>query len=229
MPAINANQGDEVKWVSSDGKLNEYSTSRAWMDMKFNREKVNWSKLVWFSQNIPRHAFILWVAANKKLTTQDRLESWLVSNDKLYAFCNQVKDSHTHLFIECQYAKDVWDHFRNKADLDDVIDIMYNGGIMWTDLFNMLANKKCSKSIWSIIRRLVVAAIIYHIWQERNDRLFKAGQRNVNTLCKHIEEVVRLRLMGLKILKSHLSVVAAGIWKFKVMDVNQKQNVSSNQ
>ncbi|XP_071733554.1 uncharacterized protein [Rutidosis leptorrhynchoides] len=227
IPAINANQSDAVKWVSNDGKLNEYSTCRAWMDMKMTRDKVIWSKLVWFSQNIPRHAFILWVAANGKLTTQDRLEGWLVNNNKLCAFCNQIKDSHTHLFIDCQYTKEVWNHFRNKADLDDVIDIVTNGGLDWKGLFNVFASKKCSKSIWSIIRRLVIAAIIYNIWQERNARIFKASERNVVTICKHIEDVVRLRLMGLKIIKSRFSVRAASIWKFKVMEVNQQSHDGS--
>ncbi|XP_071735239.1 uncharacterized protein [Rutidosis leptorrhynchoides] len=66
---------DVVKWVSIDGSLKDYSTSRAWLDMKMTRQDVKWHKLVWFSQNIPRYAFILWVAANQKLTTQDRLDN----------------------------------------------------------------------------------------------------------------------------------------------------------
>ncbi|XP_071733557.1 uncharacterized protein [Rutidosis leptorrhynchoides] len=228
-PQFSIGNQDEVRWVSIDGKLADHSTSRAWLDMKVTRKDVKWHKLVWFSQNIPRNAFILWVATNQKLTTQDRLESWMVQDDKLCAFCNQVKDSHNHIFIDCQYAKDVWDHFRNKAALDDIIDIIINANISWVELIELMSNKKRNKSIWSIIRRLVIGSIIYHLWQERNARLFKSEQRNVDTLSKHIEEVVRLRLMGLNIVKSSHSTIAAAMWKFNVIEVNpQSQHDSTS-
>nr|GEU89064.1 hypothetical protein [Tanacetum cinerariifolium] len=34
---------------------------------------VKWHKLVWFSQNIPKHSFILWMAIQNKLVTQDKI------------------------------------------------------------------------------------------------------------------------------------------------------------
>ncbi|KAJ6956790.1 hypothetical protein NC653_038867 [Populus alba x Populus x berolinensis] len=34
---------------------------------------VDWHDIVWFKNAVPRHAFLLWVAIQRKLSSQDRL------------------------------------------------------------------------------------------------------------------------------------------------------------
>ncbi|GJT46963.1 RNA-directed DNA polymerase, eukaryota, reverse transcriptase zinc-binding domain protein [Tanacetum coccineum] len=48
-------------------KIGNFSTSQVWTDFKNDGEKVKWNKLVWFSQCIPRHTFILWLACRSKV------------------------------------------------------------------------------------------------------------------------------------------------------------------
>lgn len=52
-------KSDMVMWKKNDG---------SWSSCR-----VEWSKLIWFSQNIPKHAFVLWLAVQSKLPTQDKL------------------------------------------------------------------------------------------------------------------------------------------------------------
>ncbi|PWA78109.1 hypothetical protein CTI12_AA217300 [Artemisia annua] len=47
-----------------------------YIDMHINGDIAGWHKLMWFSQNIPKHAFILWLAVQKKLPTQDNIRKW---------------------------------------------------------------------------------------------------------------------------------------------------------
>lgn len=37
---------------------------------------VSWKDLVWFSNAIPKHSFILWLAIRNRLLTQDRVQFW---------------------------------------------------------------------------------------------------------------------------------------------------------
>ncbi|GJV39587.1 RNA-directed DNA polymerase, eukaryota, reverse transcriptase zinc-binding domain protein [Tanacetum coccineum] len=61
---------------SNDGKVVHFSVKAAWSDVVLSKPVVPWYKLVWFSQNIPRHAFIFRLAINQHLKTQDRIASF---------------------------------------------------------------------------------------------------------------------------------------------------------
>ncbi|GKB75951.1 zf-RVT domain-containing protein, partial [Tanacetum coccineum] len=60
------------------GKVVNFSVSTAWADLSIVKPVVPWRKLVWFSQNVPRNTFMLWLVISQKLKTQDRMEKWLV-------------------------------------------------------------------------------------------------------------------------------------------------------
>ncbi|GKA15090.1 hypothetical protein Tco_0694837 [Tanacetum coccineum] len=65
----------------------------------------------------------------------------------------------------------------------------------------------------SIVAKLVVAALTYYIWQERNWRLFKKGKRNPNQICECIRASVRFKLMSCKFKKSRSGVRMARLWE----------------
>jgi hypothetical protein len=81
-----------------------------------------------------------------------------------------------------------------------------------------------SKSIGVIIQKLMLGAIVYFIWQERNLRLFQNKNRNVEDLCNQIIEIVRLKLLGLKIKNSLKTVLLSKVWGFKVYDRKTDSN-----
>ncbi|GJZ12614.1 leucine-rich repeat-containing protein [Tanacetum coccineum] len=64
-----------------------------WSDLSIPMPTVPWFKIVWFSQNIPRFAFILWLAINKKLNTQDKfsLKVWKFFKDMM--MCGDAPDN----------------------------------------------------------------------------------------------------------------------------------------
>ncbi|PWA58432.1 reverse transcriptase domain, Reverse transcriptase zinc-binding domain protein [Artemisia annua] len=66
VPNIRHGKLDVCKWRNNGGKDVKFSISNVWEDMREKREKVDWWKLIWFSQCLPRHAFILWIACVKK-------------------------------------------------------------------------------------------------------------------------------------------------------------------
>ncbi|GJZ18708.1 retrovirus-related pol polyprotein LINE-1 [Tanacetum coccineum] len=64
----------------------------------------------------PTQAFILWMAIQGKLLTQDRMV-WVQGNDLKCSLCNSGIDSHKHLSFECQYSRKVWNGMSSKGRL----------------------------------------------------------------------------------------------------------------
>ncbi len=51
------NEMDKVTW-----SLSLFTKKSAWEDLQCRGGTVNWYKVVWFKNAIPRHSFILWLA-----------------------------------------------------------------------------------------------------------------------------------------------------------------------
>ncbi|PWA57893.1 reverse transcriptase domain, Reverse transcriptase zinc-binding domain protein [Artemisia annua] len=58
-PCLVNDKADEVKWRSTKKNLVKFRMNKVWKYMREHDEKVVWYNVVWFSNSIPRHAFIL--------------------------------------------------------------------------------------------------------------------------------------------------------------------------
>ncbi|GJV03160.1 RNA-directed DNA polymerase, eukaryota, reverse transcriptase zinc-binding domain protein [Tanacetum coccineum] len=122
MPAPKLKQrcNDTFSWVENDGRRCRFSVKNTWNIMVQGDEKVRWYGLLWFSQCIPKHTFILWLAVQKRLSTQDRLARWYPSKTVSYSLCNECPNSHEHLFFECKYSKKVWEVMNKYMEQEDL-------------------------------------------------------------------------------------------------------------
>ncbi|PWA75859.1 hypothetical protein CTI12_AA238320 [Artemisia annua] len=68
---------DKTVWIDKNGNEKKFSVKEVWKSVKEDCPKVIWYKHVWYSQCIPRHAFILWVAIKGRLNTLDRISKWM--------------------------------------------------------------------------------------------------------------------------------------------------------
>ncbi|GJS46633.1 hypothetical protein Tco_0596754 [Tanacetum coccineum] len=100
----------------------------------------------------------------------------------------------------------VWDRVKGYAGLDssnpNIYDIIF-------DLIPIA--RRCL--MLSIVAKLVVAALTYYIWQERNWRLFKKAKRNPNQICECIRASVLFKLMFCKFNKSRSGVRMFQLWE----------------
>ncbi|KAG7532682.1 Aldehyde dehydrogenase domain [Arabidopsis thaliana x Arabidopsis arenosa] len=80
-PTLSPLDSDFYLWRNSlSDAPGNFSSSKTWASLHpHSSEQVSWFKSVWFSQRIPKHAFILWVTLRDRLTTRDRLRSWGLS------------------------------------------------------------------------------------------------------------------------------------------------------
>ena len=121
-PILSVSTPDKLLWRRRDGSLTPFSVRDVWLSICPSELDTDWHHLVWFSQNIPRHAFILWVAMNRRLKTHDRLHFWEAYPTFSCGFCHNGPDSHDHLFFECPYPNQVWNGLKPKLNLHVVSD-----------------------------------------------------------------------------------------------------------
>ncbi|GJY60643.1 RNA-directed DNA polymerase, eukaryota, reverse transcriptase zinc-binding domain protein [Tanacetum coccineum] len=177
-------------WVDNNGNDRKFSTNIVWKDVRGNSDKVCWYNLVWHSNYIPKHTFILWLVVKKKLSTQDWMAKWFPNKNFECSLCKKEPDSHDHLFFNCDYAQKVWKKVSYNANLK----IKEN---KWENILKEMSKEKGKNNIWVVIRKLCFAANVYYILQERNMRLFNNSRREANELVDMLFEEIRAKMMSI--------------------------------
>ncbi|XP_071694985.1 uncharacterized mitochondrial protein AtMg00310-like [Rutidosis leptorrhynchoides] len=67
-------KGDVIRWKKDDSSLHVFSVSHVWESIRPRAIEFDWFLVVWFSQCIPRHAFLMWLLMGERLKTH--LKSW---------------------------------------------------------------------------------------------------------------------------------------------------------
>ncbi|GJS32608.1 reverse transcriptase zinc-binding domain-containing protein [Tanacetum coccineum] len=136
-----------------------------------------------------------WRSRNGSLRTQDKLRQWDVGDADLTLIrcplCDEVPDSHSHLFFECSFSSKVWCYVRRLAELDSVPPLMHL-------IVIRLLSISTKRTTRSIIGRLVLAATSYFIWLERNNRLFKNTRKSPEDIRDMVMTTVRLKLLSFR-------------------------------
>ena len=203
----NDNNGHAV-WKDSSGKIVDYSTKTVYNTLSQPGSTVRWYKVVWFSQCNPRMAFILWMAMKCKLQTQDRIRKWNNDPNMKCSLCNEVQDSHNQLFFECKYSKYIWSSLKKKMRKAWLTD-----SHSWDNVKEQFANAPCNNNIDSVLARITLATTVYHIWKERNTRIFTGEAVDEQVLLSIIVEKVKLQLLSLTVRKSPNTVKVAEEWE----------------
>ncbi|GJY16874.1 RNA-directed DNA polymerase, eukaryota, reverse transcriptase zinc-binding domain protein [Tanacetum coccineum] len=75
-----------------------------------------------------------------------------------------------------------------------------------------LIEKRNGNNIWNAVRRISLVAVVYFIWQERNQRIFRGEKKSADKLLSVINEVVQLKLMNIKVKYSYAVKYVADTW-----------------
>ncbi|GKB57384.1 RNA-directed DNA polymerase, eukaryota, reverse transcriptase zinc-binding domain protein [Tanacetum coccineum] len=124
VPNLTPNKNDSIIWVDNEVCYKEFCKRVVYDTLRESIEEVIWGSLVWFSQCIPKHSFILWMAIQGKLLTQDMILRW-GSYDMM----------------------EIWSNMLIMMDWN-----VPNFG--WNEIVERLTAMPCKRSIGSNIRRL---------------------------------------------------------------------------
>ncbi|GJQ99712.1 RNA-directed DNA polymerase, eukaryota, reverse transcriptase zinc-binding domain protein [Tanacetum coccineum] len=163
-PSIQDGIKDETVWVDKNGKERPFSVKYVWKDLNCDESKVEWYKIVWFNKYILRHAFVLWMAIQNRLSTQDRVAVW------------KTNELQRLLSVSMSFS--------------------------WRNIVEELQRLPNNNNIWRIVKKLMFGAVVYYIWQERNNRVFREEKRDEKTLVQAIKEIIQLRITGFEMKES---------------------------
>ena len=143
------------------------------------------SKLIWNRSIIPRHAFITWLYAQKRLPTKTRLARF-TDQSTTCSICHSGEEDDQHLFFDCEYAQGVWRELENWWQLPS-----QHSGLSWE--LSCLRSKGTQTR--SCITYAIFAAGIYYIWHARNKVIFQNQKIPSHSLIQVIKDQVRNRIL----------------------------------
>ncbi|CAA7055588.1 unnamed protein product [Microthlaspi erraticum] len=188
---------DEFLWKNSQNVTpRNFSSSRTWNSLHQPPPPVPWYGSVWFKGHIPKHAFIFWLVVQNRLATRDRLRSWglVVPQDCL--LCGSGVESRDLLFFTCPYSSSVWNSLMSHNSLSPPST--------FSDLVTWVRSSFATVKLRTICQ-LILQAVVYFVWVERNARLHTPSPKASHTLVKEIQLLLRAKLSGLDRSENSLS------------------------
>ncbi|GKA27215.1 RNA-directed DNA polymerase, eukaryota, reverse transcriptase zinc-binding domain protein [Tanacetum coccineum] len=179
----------ENKWRWPEEWYRKYPSLDQYAIPRLNNKTSD--KLMWVSNDGCKKNF----ASNhvwKDLKQLNRSVKWwkVIWIDKC-PLCLKVEDSHKHLFFDCEFSSEVWENVQFLSNMKNLKDL--DRSIEW------IASLPCKNNIWSVVRRLCLADIVYHLWQERNTRIFQKKERSIKGINLVIKDSVKSRLVTLRV------------------------------
>ena len=142
------------------------------------KDKVKWASIPWTRTVQSRHGFTVWLLFHHRLPTKVKLSKHIPQQDQTCALCNQKDEDDIHLFLRCEFAKEVWDGISKKWQLPITSED-------WDIVKHKLGHLK--GKLRRSISLAYFAAGIYFIWKARNERIFK---HQIWPATKVIEEIL---------------------------------------
>lgn len=100
---------DFMVWNGSN--LGVMSFKGAFLYLNPPKNAIPWCRIIWSSSIPPTKSFIVWRLVHNRLPTDENLKKKGCSNASICNLCNCSEEASSHLFLTCQFAKDIWSWF----------------------------------------------------------------------------------------------------------------------
>eukprot|EP00253_Pinus_taeda_P011429 PITA_11429 len=162
---INRTMKEKWGW----GQTGIYTTTigyRAVQTSNNSRENTAFWKNVWDPLALPKVNFFFWTMAHKKLLTCDNLAKRNIVGPHRCVLCNSNLETSQHLFLECNFAKQVWSiilqNFQITIPSQTYVADLYAN---WNRIYpQCIPSKSFWKKIWTAIPKYVY----WQLWLARN-------------------------------------------------------------
>ena len=178
---LNEELTDIRKWLPDNSGGFSSKTAFVTLQQEDGVQDFPFYKSIWKSGIPVRIKFFAWSLCLERIITYDVLQrkrtfqclshSWCI-------MCKQDRESISHLFLQCGYARSLWlKMFREFGLLmeipDNILDLLKGYSVaQWNKsikaLYSVAQWNKSIKALWVC----VVWAVLWGIWKERNSRIF---------------------------------------------------------
>ncbi|CAA7045062.1 unnamed protein product [Microthlaspi erraticum] len=184
---------DVVLWRYKEGEYKDvFSAAATWDQIRRNQTKVTWFRTIWFAQGVPRYSFIAWLSILNRLAAGDRMRNW--GHEQSCLFCGERDETRDHLFFACPYSYTLWSSLggllMTSASTPD-----------WVDTLSFIISQG-SRTMDSVLLRLLFQTSIYHVWRERNARERNARRHRTSWiplehLARYVDKAMRNQISSL--------------------------------
>nr|XP_004240331.1 uncharacterized protein LOC101255200 [Solanum lycopersicum] len=122
--------------------------------LRGEKTKPEWRCLMNKNAARPKATFTLWILLNRKLATVDRLAKWGMALDKTCVLCKSADESIDHMFIQCQYAGEVWERLLRWIDNHSNRPRTWTQFIQWS-----IQNGKGKTTRAELFKRILVEGV----------------------------------------------------------------------
>ncbi|XP_074299625.1 uncharacterized protein LOC141630765 [Silene latifolia] len=179
-----------------NGSGGNYSTLQGYKFLVPEGEQVPWYPWIRIGWIIPRHRFLVWVVAQQRLLTQDRLMKMGIVQTNVCLFCGVEEESHEHLFFRCVYSE------RCRALIATwcCIDIPMTSCVDWW--LKWRVRDICRKRIVAMI----LASLMQHVWWSRNVCRVEQYIHSPKLVASLVRNEIRMRIRSCRIVSIKSSV-----------------------
>ncbi|KAL0294419.1 UNVERIFIED_CONTAM: hypothetical protein Sradi_6888800 [Sesamum radiatum] len=179
LPTIHGGR-DRILWTGPRGS---FSSAAAYDLFRPPGPTVGWSSLLVGTFHIPRHRFILWLALQGRLSTTDK--PWLQHLGSVCVLCQDgLPESHEHLFFMCSFASECLRAIRREVFFHWPY---YN----WSTVIRWVSVRWRGKHVVNASYRALFASLVYHLWRERNLRIFQHTSRSTEEIARIVVSEIR--------------------------------------
>lgn len=122
------------------------------------------------------------------LLTRDKLVSWGLQVLSNCLLCYDPQETISHLFFSCTYSLQIFRGLFCHYTFNPPADLM--------DTVNWVLRASSVRKVKTICS-LVLQAIVYEVWKERNSRLHSTSSRPASVLIKEIQLIIRKKLFSM--------------------------------
>ncbi|XP_074290544.1 uncharacterized protein LOC141617259 [Silene latifolia] len=152
-------------------------------------QKLGWTRVLSYSEILPKHRICIFQATQKVLSTVDRISTRGYPLVNWCCLCKCALESHRHLFFRCQYSQHVrrlmlqWLGFHGSWSALDLKDWLYR-----------LLHKNYLPNWKIILISSCLDGLVFVIWEERNNRIFNGCIRSPELVATQLQWVLKTRL-----------------------------------
>lgn len=178
-PTLTPETADVFLWRNNpNSESGRFIAAKTWSTLYPASSSVSWHKSIWFQAHIPKHAFLAWVVILNRLPTRDKLQQWGLNVAANCLLCDSSDEDRDHIFFRCVYSQEIMSTFFNHPSFTPPSD--------FAAVINWLPSASTNAKVKTICH-LLVQAIAYVLWRERNSRYYTSVTKPYQVLVKEVK------------------------------------------
>jgi len=158
-------------WCCTVSRTGQYTFKFAWNVVREIDNPFYLYSIVWIPNVVSKMSLCLLRAIHNKLLIRDKLTTIGVIDSADCLLCLAANESKYHLFFSCPYSAYLWSLCQLKLNLDPTI-------LSLIEECNVINSKFNGKHKTAFLAKLVLRSATWHIWKERNSRIFQQQSRH---------------------------------------------------